>query len=201
MEDLPRCAWVTKDPLYLKYHDEEWGVPQRNEARLFEMLLLEGLQAGLSWLTVLKKRERYREVFEGFAPEAMARIEAASLEIFLSDTGLIRNRLKMKALVENAKAYLRLRENCGDPAAFFWSFVGMEPNRNEWREHQQIPVETEDSRRMSKALKKNGFTFVGPTICYSFMQAVGMVNDHLTGCWRYQVVSQMNRPFEKQKGK
>ncbi len=191
--ELPRCAWVTDDPLYLKYHDEEWGVAQRDEARLFEMLLLEGLQAGLSWLTVLKKRERYREVFEGFAPEVMARINETGLERLLSDPGLIRNRLKMKALVENSKAYLRLRENCGDPAAFLWSFSGSEPKQNEWREHRQIPAETEASRQMSKTLKQNGFTFVGPTICYAFMQAVGMVNDHLTTCWRYQAVAEMNR--------
>ncbi|WP_346356101.1 DNA-3-methyladenine glycosylase I [Azotosporobacter soli] len=191
MEEKKRCAWLTQDPLYEKYHDEEWGVPQFDAKALFEMLLLEGLQAGLSWLTVLKKRERYRQVFHGFDPLAMAQMTEAELERCMQDTGLIRNRLKMKALVRNAAAYLKLEEESGGAVAFLWQFVGGKPLENNWRELGDVPAETEESRRMSKALKQRGFTFVGPTICYAFMQAVGMVNDHQTDCWRHPIVAEM----------
>ncbi len=191
MEEKKRCAWLTQDPLYEKYHDEEWGVPQFAAQALFEMLLLEGLQAGLSWLTVLKKRAHYREVFHDFEPEAMAQMTETELERCMEDPDLIRNRLKMKALVKNAAAYLKLKEECGDAAAFLWQFVGGRPLVNNWRKPGDVPAETEASRRMSKALKQRGFTFVGPTICYAFMQAVGMVNDHQTDCWRHPVLAAM----------
>lgn len=179
-----RCRWVTTDSLYIQYHDQEWGRPCREENKLFEMLLLEGLQAGLSWLTVLRKRERYREITGGFSPEKMAAWTDAEIEAALQDQGLIRNRLKMRALRQNAAAWLRLREEV-DPVAWLWSFTGGETLVNHWEDDEALPAETVESGVMSRALKTRGFTFVGPTICYAFMQAVGMVNDHSRECFRY----------------
>lgn len=178
---MPRCFWCTDDPLYQAYHDEEWGVPQRDAGHLFEMLLLEGAQAGLSWITVLKKRERYRQVLHGFDPERLARLSDAEIEVLMQDPGIIRNRLKLKAVRQNAQAWLRLE----DPVTLLWSFVGGAPKINHFSDRSLMPAVTPEAEAMSKALKKAGFTFVGPTICYAFMQATGMVMDHTTDCDRY----------------
>jgi len=182
---MRRCFWCTDDPLYQTYHDEEWGVPQRDARYLFEMLLLEGAQAGLSWITVLKKRERYRQVLHGFDPERLARLSDEEIDALLQDPGIIRNRLKLKAARQNAQAWLRL----DDPVALLWSFVGGQPKINHFSARSQVPALTAEAEAMSKALKKAGFTFVGPTICYAFMQATGMVMDHTTDCDRYAVLS------------
>jgi DNA-3-methyladenine glycosylase I len=178
---MRRCFWCNDDPLYQAYHDEEWGVPQRDARHLFEMLLLEGAQAGLSWITVLRKRERYRQVLHGFDPERLARLSDEEIEVLMQDAGIIRNRLKLKAARQNAQAWLRL----DDPVALLWSFVGGQPKINHFSERSQVPAVTAEAEAMSKALKKAGFTFVGPTICYAFMQATGMVMDHTTDCDRY----------------
>jgi len=181
---MPRCFWCTDDPLYQAYHDQEWGVPQRDPQALFELLLLEGFQAGLSWITVLKKRERYREVLFGFDPERLAVMSDEYLESLMQDPGIIRNRLKLKAARQNAQAWLRLE----DPPALLWSFVGGQPKINHFSERSQMPAVTAEAEAMSRALKKAGFTFVGPTICYAYMQATGMVMDHATDCDRYAVL-------------
>ncbi|PPV36486.1 DNA-3-methyladenine glycosylase I [Ectopseudomonas oleovorans] len=178
---MPRCFWCTDDPLYQAYHDEEWGVPQRDAGHLFEMLLLEGAQAGLSWITVLKKRERYRQVLHGFDPERLARLTDEEIEVLMQDPGIIRNRLKLKAVRQNAQAWLQLE----DPVPWLWSFVGGAPKINHFSDRSQMLAVTPEAEAMSKALKKLGFTFVGPTICYAFMQATGMVMDHTTDCDRY----------------
>lgn len=178
---MPRCFWCTNDPLYIAYHDEEWGVPLRDPKRLFELLLLEGFQAGLSWITVLKKRARYREVLWGFDAERLAQMSDAEIEERLQDAGIIRNRLKLQAARQNAGAWLRLE----DPVALLWSFVGGVPKINHFADRGEVPAVTPEAEAMSKALKKLGFTFVGPTICYAYMQAAGMVMDHTTDCDRY----------------
>lgn len=181
---MPRCFWCTDDPLYQAYHDQEWGVPQRDPQALFELLLLEGFQAGLSWITVLKKRERYREVLFGFDPRRLAVMSDEYLESLMQDPGIIRNRLKLKAARQNAQAWLRLE----DPLTLLWSFVGGAPRINHFSERSQVPAVTPEAEAMSKTLKKAGFTFVGPTICYAYMQATGMVMDHTTDCDRYAVL-------------
>ena len=178
---MPRCFWCTQDPLYQAYHDHEWGVPLREAGALFELLLLEGFQAGLSWITVLRKRERYREVLFGFDPQRLAQLSDEQIEGLMQDPGIVRNRLKLNGVRKNARAWLQLE----DPVAFLWSFVGGRPKINHLRDRSEIPTETEEARAMSKALKKAGFTFVGPTICYAFMQASGMVMDHTQDCDRY----------------
>ncbi len=178
---MPRCFWCTDDPLYQAYHDREWGMPQRDPAVLFEMLLLEGFQAGLSWITVLKKRERYRTVLYGFDPQQLAQMSDERIEELMLDPGIIRNRLKLKAARRNAQAWLALDA----PAEWLWSFVGGEPKVNHFRERSDVPAVTDEAKAMSKALRKAGFTFVGPTICYAFMQATGMVMDHTIDCDRY----------------
>jgi DNA-3-methyladenine glycosylase I len=185
-----RCAWVSaKDPaalaLYQRYHDEEWGVPSRDERHLFEMLILEGAQAGLSWLTILKKREGYRRAFDGFDPAKIARYGERDRERLLADPGIVRNRAKVDATIGNARAVLALRQEGIDLADWLWSFVGGAPIRNRRRSLQELPAQTPESEAMSKALKKRGFRFVGPTICYAFMQAVGMVDDHTADCFRH----------------
>ena len=177
---MPRCFWCNDDPLYIAYHDEEWGVPQRDPHRLFEMLLLEGFQAGLSWITVLRKRERYRQVLFGFDPVRLAAMSDAEIEERMQDPGIIRNRAKLNAARQNARAWLRLE----DPAALLWSFVGGVPQINHFGGRGEVPATTAEAEAMSRALKKLGFTFVGPTICYAFMQATGMVMDHTTDCDR-----------------
>jgi DNA-3-methyladenine glycosylase I len=174
-----RCGWVPEgDELYVAYHDEEWGVPSRDERHLFELLILEGAQAGLSWSTILRKRENYRRAFTGFDPEQVARLDAEAL---LRDEGIVRNRLKVEAAIANARTWLEQ----DDPVGLLWSFVDGEPIVNRWRTLAGIPAETAESRAMSKELKRRGFRFVGPTICYALMQAAGLVNDHTTGCFRY----------------
>lgn len=186
MSERTRCGWVNEDPLYLAYHDEEWGVPVRDDRKLFEMLLLEGAQAGLSWYTILKKREAYRRAFDGFDPKRVARYDERKVASLLQDPGIVRNRLKVRAAIGNAQAWLALRESGVDPSALLWEFTGGKPVVNSWRRLEDIPASTRASEAMSKALKKLGFRFVGPTICYAFMQAVGMVNDHTTACFRWK---------------
>ncbi|UUZ89587.1 DNA-3-methyladenine glycosylase I [Paenibacillus sp. P25] len=181
-----RCGWVNEDPIYLDYHDNEWGVPVHDDRMLFEMLLLEGAQAGLSWYTVLKKRDRYREAFEGFVPEKVAQFDEAKIAEPLADPGLIRNRLKMQATVLNAQAFLRVREEFGGFDRYIWQFVGGRTLVNHWTSLKEVPASTPQSDAMSKNLKKRGFKFVGSTICYAFMQATGMVMDHTVNCFRYE---------------
>jgi DNA-3-methyladenine glycosylase I len=180
--EVKRCSWAGDDPLYQKYHDEEWGVPERDSRALFEKLLLDGFQAGLSWITILRKRENFRRAFDGFQPEKMARYTPARVEKILKDPGIVRHRGKVEGAVKNARAYLEIP----DFSRFLWEFVGGEPRVNKWKRGQKAPTETAESRAMSKALRARGFTFVGPTICYAFMQAVGMVNDHAADCFRRQ---------------
>lgn len=179
-----RCPWCGTDPLYVRYHDEEWGVPVHDDSRLFEMLVLEGAQAGLSWRTILGKRERYREVFAGFDPEAVARFTEADVSRLLGDPGIVRNRLKVAGAVRTARAVLDVAGRHGSLDAFLWGFVDGRPIVNEWRTLAEVPARTPASDAMSKALRQAGATFVGSTICYAFMQAVGMVDDHLPTCWR-----------------
>lgn len=178
-----RCDWVTSDPLYIDYHDKEWGRPAFDDKTLFEYLNLEGAQAGLSWLTVLKKRAHYRKVFYDFDPHKIVKIGAKEQAQLLTDPGIIRNRLKVAAFIENAKTYLTVCEQHGSFSDFIWQFVDGQPVVNHWQSHQQVPVTTTISDKMSKELKRLGFKFVGSTICYAYMQAVGMVDDHLTTCF------------------
>jgi DNA-3-methyladenine glycosylase I len=182
--ELKRCPWPGTEPIYLDYHDREWGVPERDSRALFEKLLLDGFQAGLSWITILKKRENFRRAFDGFVPAKMARYTPARVDKLLGDAGIIRHRGKIEAAVGNARAYLQIDDFSG----YLWQFVAGRPKVNRWRSIRDLPAETAESRAMSKNLRARGFTFVGPTICYAFMQAVGMVNDHLVGCFRYDEV-------------
>ncbi len=181
---LPRCQWCSSDPVYQHYHDHEWGVPEYDAGRLFEKLLLDGFQAGLSWITVLRKRERYREVYRGFDPHFMAAQTDEDLLVLMEDKGIIRNRLKIRGARQNARAWLALAEQT-DPAAWLWQFVGGRPLVNRFASHAEVPAITPEAQAMSKALRKAGFSFVGPTICYAFMQATGMVMDHTLDCYRY----------------
>jgi DNA-3-methyladenine glycosylase I len=183
---VKRCEWVPEaDPGYVAYHDEEWGVPSRDDRHLFEMLTLEGAQAGLSWSTILRKRDGYRKAFANFDAEKVARFSDKDVERLLADPGIVRNRLKVESAVNNARQILEL-ESLSD---FFWSFVDGEPLVNRWRTVAEIPAETAESKAMSKDLKKRGFRFVGPTVCYAFMQACGLVNDHVVSCFRYAEVT------------
>ncbi len=186
--DKQRCQWVGSHPLEIAYHDTEWGVPVHDDRRLFESLILEGAQAGLSWLTVLKKRESYREAFAGFDPVKIARFDEAKVGKLLGNPGIIRNRLKVRSAIQNARAFLKIQEDDGTFDAYVWRFVEGAPKVNRWRSLTEIPAQTPESERMSKDLKKRGFNFVGPTICYAFMQAVGLVNDHTVDCYRYHEV-------------
>ena len=181
-----RCEWCLGHELYVAYHDEEWGVPEHADRKLFEKLILDGAQAGLSWLTILKKREGYRRAFDGFDAAKMARYSERKIESLLADPGIVRNRLKVQAAVLNARAYLKLREELGSFDRFLWQFVDGRPKQNAWRSLDQIPARTPESDAMSAALQARGFKFVGSTICYAFMQAVGMVNDHRTDCFRHR---------------
>jgi DNA-3-methyladenine glycosylase I len=181
-----RCGWCGTDPLYVAYHDEEWGVPVRDDVALFEKLVLDGFQAGLSWLIILKKREHMREVFDGFDPEKIARYDKRKISRLLKDPGIIRNRLKVEGAVASARAFLALRDAGASFSDTLWDFLGGEIRQNRWRQSSQIPAETAESRAMAKYLKRQGFKFCGPTIVYAFMQAVGMVNDHLTTCFRHR---------------
>ncbi len=189
MKSTKRCGWAKlSNPLYLKYHDEEWGVPLHDERRLFEMLVLEGAQAGLSWETILNKRANYRRAFDRFDPDRVARYGAKRIRRLLRDAGIVRNKLKIRSVVTNARAYLTVRSEFGSFDRFIWSFTGGKPLRNRWKTMKQIPAKTVESDAMSKELKRRGFKFVGSTICYAFMQAVGMVNDHTTQCFRHKSV-------------
>ena len=179
-----RCKWATGDPLILEYHDNEWGIPEHDDRRLFEFLVLEGAQAGLSWLTVLKKRENYRKSFDNFDPGKVARYDSRKVRALLADEGIIRNRLKVAGAIQNAKAFQALQQEFGSFDAYVWRFVGGEPITNGWRSLRELPATTTESDTMSQALRKRDFKFVGSTICYAYMQAVGMVDDHVVSCFR-----------------
>ncbi len=181
-----RCGWAGTDPLYVRYHDNEWGIPLHDDRRLFEMLCLEGAQAGLSWITILRKRENYRKAFDDFNPKKIARYDRRKIERLLKDEGIVRNRLKVEGAVKNALAYLRVVEEFGSFDRYIWGFTLGRPIVNRRRTMKNVPAATPESGAMSKDLKKRGFTFVGPTICYAFMQACGMVDDHLVSCFRYK---------------
>ncbi len=185
--DLVRCTWARND-LAIRYHDEEWGVPVHNDRKLFEFLILEGAQAGLSWDTILQKRENYREAFDGFDPERIARYDERRLETLLENPGIVRNRLKVASAVSNARTFLAVQKEFGSFDKYIWRFVGGKPRRNAWSSLQQVPARTKESDAMSRELKKRGFKFVGSTICYAFMQAVGLVNDHMISCFRYRAM-------------
>ena len=182
---IERCPWPGTDPIYVAYHDTEWGVPVHDDRRIFEFLILEGMQAGLSWITILKKRECFRAAFDNFDAEKVARYNARKIERLLQNPGIIRNRLKVNAAVTNAKAFLKVQEAFGTFDAYVWQFVGGQPKVNAWRTLKDVPAKTVESDAMSKDLLKRGFKFVGSTICYAHMQAAGMVNDHLVSCFRY----------------
>jgi DNA-3-methyladenine glycosylase I len=182
---MKRCKWTGADSLMIEYHDTEWGVPASDDHTLFEMLTLGGAQAGLSWSTVLKKRDRYRIAFAGFDPTRVARFSKKKIEKLMQDQGIIRNKLKIASTINNAKAVLKVQREFGSFSDFIWTFVNHKPIQNRWKTMKSIPAETPESREMSRELKKRGFTFVGPTICYAFMQAAGLVNDHEVACFRH----------------
>lgn len=185
---MKRCEWVTDEQIYIDYHDQEWGRPKYDDRELFEMLCLEGAQAGLSWLTILKKRENYREAFDCFKPEIIAAYNEEKINELLNNSGIVRNKLKINSVIKNAKAYLKIVEGGQSFSDYIWRFVDFEPIQNAWRTGEEVPNKTEISRKMSKQMKKDGFSFVGPVICYAYMQSVGMVNDHLLSCdWHEEV--------------
>lgn len=186
-----RCPWSGTEEIYVQYHDEEWGVPVHDDRKLFEFVLLEGAQAGLSWLTILKRREGYRKAFAGFDPVKVARFDAKKKAALLEDAGIIRNRAKVESAVKNAQAFLKLQEEFGSFAAYQWRFVDGRPVQNAWKEQKQVPATSPVSDAMSKDLKKRGFSFVGSTIIYAHMQAVGMVNDHVVSCFRHSEVARL----------
>jgi DNA-3-methyladenine glycosylase I len=186
--ELKRCHWAGTDPLYIRYHDEEWGVPLHDDRRLFEMLCLEGAQAGLSWITILRKRVNYRRAFDRFDPATVAGYDRRKIERLLKDEGIVRNRLKVEGTVKNARAFLAVAKEFGSFDRYIWSFTGGKPVVNRRRSMKEVPASVPASDAMSRDLKRRGFTFVGPTICYAFMQACGMVNDHLASCHRYAKV-------------
>ncbi len=188
MTDRRRCPWGDSHPLYVPYHDLEWGTPLHEDRRFFELLVLEGAQAGLSWLTILKKRDAYRKAFHGFDPRKVARYDAKKVARLLGDAGIIRNRLKIEAAIANARAFLAVQREFGTFDAYVWRFVGGKPIQNRRRSVKEVPPRTAESDAMSEELRKRGFRFVGSTICYAFMQATGMVNDHLVSCFRYREV-------------
>lgn len=190
MGELRRCGWSSLDvPLYREYHDKEWGVPVHDDRLLFEFLVLEGAQAGLSWWTILSKRQNYRRAFAGFDPRKVARFDRRKVELLLKDTGIVRNRLKIGSAIQNAKSFLGVQREFGSFDAYVWRFVGGKPKVNRWKTLKQIPSETPEAETLSKDLIGRGFRFVGPTICYAHMQATGMVNDHVVDCFRYKELS------------
>jgi len=188
---MKRCDWTTSDPLYIAYHDKEWGRPQYDSLKLFEMLCLEGMQAGLSWITILKRRENYREAFAGFKPEVIAGYSPEKVDQLLQNKGIIRNRRKIEAIIANAEAYLSIQETTSF-SDYLWTFVGGQPIVHRFASQNSIPTSDEISRKMSRDLKKCGFKFVGETICYAFMQATGMVNDHLVDCYCYRQIAALD---------
>jgi DNA-3-methyladenine glycosylase I len=183
-----RCAWAGTDPIYVKYHDTEWGIPLHDDRKLFEFLLLDGFQAGLSWITILKKRSNYRKAFDHFEPGKMAAYDLYKVKELLANKGIIRNRLKIEAASQNAKSFLAVQKEFGSFDKYIWQFTGSQTIKNAWKTMAEIPAQTKESVAMSNDLKKRGFKFVGPTICYAFMQAAGMVNDHIVDCFRYSQV-------------
>jgi DNA-3-methyladenine glycosylase I len=185
---MNRCVWAGSDPLYVTYHDEEWGVPAHDDRHLFEMLILEGAQAGLSWITILRKRSAYRKAFANFDPAKVAKFDARKIEQLMRDEGIVRNRLKIDGAVRNARAFLDIQREAGSFDRYIWQFTGGAPKHNARKTMKDVPATTPESDAMSKDLKKRGFTFVGSTICYAFMQATGMVNDHTIDCFRYKQV-------------
>ncbi len=187
---IKRCAWCGSDPQYMAYHDEDWGVPVYDDRRLFEMLILEGAQAGLSWLTILKKRDNYRQAFHCFDATIITRYDQKEIDRLMQDTGIVRNRLKIEAAIKNARGFLQLCEEFSSFANYLWRYVDGTQIINTWKKHSDIPAFSKVSEQLSKDLKKRGFNFVGPTICYAFMQSVGMVNDHTTDCFRYSEINQ-----------
>jgi DNA-3-methyladenine glycosylase I len=193
---MDRCPWAGTDPLYVQYHDEEWGVPHADERRLFEKLILEGFQAGLSWITILRKREAFRRAFHTFDPERIVRYGEKDVVRLMADAGIVRNKLKIEATIDNARAYLKLRDRT-TLTAFLWSQMENGPILNRFTSLKELPAETVESKRISKALKAEGFRFVGPTTIYAYMQSVGLVNDHLTTCPRHAAVSKLHRSFER----
>jgi DNA-3-methyladenine glycosylase I len=188
-----RCAWANTDPLYIAYHDNEWGVPEHDDRRLFEFLVLEGMQAGLSWLTILKKRDHFRTAFDNFHVKRVARYDEGKIQELLSNPGIIRNRQKIEAAINNAKAFLVVQKEFGSFDAYIWQFVGGQPKQNAWKSLRELPARTPESDALSKDLIKRGFKFVGSTICYAHMQATGMVNDHIVDCFRYREVARLGR--------
>lgn len=180
-----RCAWAGTDPLYVAYHDEEWGQPLHDDRKLFELLCLEGAQAGLSWITILRKRRNYRRAFDGFNPNKVAQYDGAKVAALLADPGIVRNRLKVRAFIENARSFLAVKKEFGSFDRYVWSFVGGRPQTNKWASLAEIPAFSPEALTLSKDLRKRGFRFVGPTICYAFMQAAGLVNDHTLDCFRH----------------
>jgi len=190
---IKRCTWAGNDPLYHQYHDKEWGVPLHNDRKLFEFLILEGMQAGLSWITILKKRDAFREAFDRFDYNKVARYTPAKIEKLMNNEGIIRNRLKLNAAVTNARAFLQVRKEFGTFNKYLWGFEDHKPVQNAFRSLKQVPAKTELAEALSKDLKKRGFSFVGPTIVYAMMQATGMVNDHTTDCFRYREVKQLGQ--------
>ena len=184
-----RCEWAGDDPLYRDYHDKEWGVPEHDDRKLFELLILEGAQAGLSWLTILRKRDNYRESFDNFDAGKIAGYDKGKIEELLSNRGIVRNRLKVEATIQNARAFLALQREFGSFDAYIWQFVNGKPKKNAWKTVKEIPSKTAESDAMSRDLIKRGFKFIGSTICYAFMQAIGMVNDHTIDCFRHHEVS------------
>jgi len=193
---MPRCPWATTEP-NITYHDEEWGIPVHDDRLLLEFLILEGAQAGLSWTTILKKRDNYRKAFDGFRPKKIARYRARDMKRLLADAGIVRNRLKIAATIENAKRFLAVRKEFGTFDAYLWSFVGGKPIQNRWRRMADVPAHTAESDAMSRDLQRRGFKFVGSTICYALMQATGMVNDHLVTCPRHAEVRKLRRRRKK----
>ena len=194
-----RCSWPGEDPDYIRYHDEEWGVPNTSDHALFEKLILEGFQAGLSWITILRKREHFRKVFDGFAPEKIARYDGSKIAALMADPGIVRNKLKIEATIDNAKAYLKLAET-ESLSALIWDLAGGKPQQNRLGAGDALQAETPTSKAISKALKARGFRFVGPTTVYAFMQSMGMVNDHLVSCYRHADCAKLAKSFKLPQG-
>jgi DNA-3-methyladenine glycosylase I len=192
-DGLCRCGWCGNDPLYMHYHDTEWGVPEYDDRALFEKLILDGFQAGLSWITILRKRDNFRKAFDGFQPEKIARYTPRKLDALMQDAGIVRNKAKIEGSVLNARGWLQIMEKEDGFSSYLWNYVDGKPKQNAWASLKQVPAETPVSQAISKDLRKRGFTFVGPTIVYAFMQAVGMVNDHIVDCHRHQAVKKLKR--------
>ncbi|XP_045505746.1 DNA-3-methyladenine glycosylase 1-like [Colias croceus] len=181
-KDIVRCSWVSNDPLYVQYHDEEWGIPEYNSQKLFQMLCLEGQQAGLSWITILKKRQNYNELFHNFDPYKIILLKETDVQDLLTNTGIVRHKGKIEAIINNARCYIEMKNRGVDFSDFIWNFVGNKPIINNWKSIQEVPSETEISKNLSSSLRKQGFKYVGSTICYAYMQACGLVNDHIVDC-------------------